>query len=155
MIEPGTIIVDTREQNPYSFERMKAATLHTGDYSIEGLEEEVCIERKTLSDAYGTIGQGRERFERELERMAAMRYAAIIIEAGMIQFLREPPQYSRLSPKTAIGSLLSWSVKFGVHIFFCGDRNHGEAATAKLLEKYHKYAMQRAEKLKNGSHDHD
>src|SRR5208283_32501 len=74
------IVVDSREQLPYRFDGLtnpkngKAiivptliAGLPTGDYSIAGLESEICCERKELSDAFGTFGQGRNRFTRELE----------------------------------------------------------------------------------------
>jgi hypothetical protein len=42
------IIRDTREQNGYAFgflppDRVKVATLPTGDYSIEGLEDQVIL----------------------------------------------------------------------------------------------------------------
>ena len=58
---PMVIIRDTREQNGYTFgflpqDQVKVATLPTGDYSIEGLEDQVTIERKSLADAFGTIG---------------------------------------------------------------------------------------------------
>ena len=135
------IVVDTREQAPYSFPSMVVATLKSGDYSVQGFESEVCVERKSHADAYGTIGNGRERFRRELERMAAMEYAAIVIESSLKDFL-SPPPYSALNPKSAIGSLLSWSVKYGVHVFFAGDRAHGQAVTAKLLEKFHQYKVE-------------
>ena len=136
--EPVTIICDTREQAPYAFEHMEIGTLHIGDYSVKGFENEVAIERKTKSDAYGTIGQGRDRFIRELERMAKMRYAAIVVETSLPDFLI-PPDHSSLNPKSAIGSLLSWSVKYNLPIFFCGDRNHAQAVTLKLLQFFHKY----------------
>ena len=44
------IIQDTREQSPFDFSfydcDVSIATLKTGDYTIEGYEEIVCIERK-------------------------------------------------------------------------------------------------------------
>ena len=43
------IIVDTREQKPWDFNdnfNTTKAKLDTGDYSIEGLEHILCIERK-------------------------------------------------------------------------------------------------------------
>ena len=42
------IIVDTREQQPWDFEfhETAKAKLDTGDYSVEGLENILCIERK-------------------------------------------------------------------------------------------------------------
>jgi DNA excision repair protein ERCC-4 len=142
MIGRHTIVIDTREQTPYSFDWSITGTLKTGDYSLLGCEEEICIERKSASDAYGTIGAGRDRFRRELERMAQMRYAAIVVEATLYDFVHAPPQYSALNPKAAIGSLLAWSVKYGVHVFFAGDRAHGQAVTGKLLSKFWQYKQE-------------
>ena len=51
-----TIIVDTRENLPYLFHGytcgMKRSGLKTGDYSIEGYESAICIERKSKEDLY-------------------------------------------------------------------------------------------------------
>jgi len=58
------IIVDTREQSPYSFATITPppetirATLKTGDYSLAGYENKITIERKSLIDAFGTFGEG-------------------------------------------------------------------------------------------------
>ena len=136
------IVIDSREQIPYEFSGVECIVkgLSSGDYSIENLEDEVAVERKNLSDAYGSIGVGRERFERELARLSEMTYAAIVIESSLKDFL-VAPAYSDLNPKAAIGSLLAWSVKFRLPIFFCGDRAHAQATTLKLLEKYAKYKM--------------
>ena len=43
-----TIIIDTREQQPWTFEHYTTANrkLDTGDYSVEGLENLLAIERK-------------------------------------------------------------------------------------------------------------
>ena len=42
------IIIDTREQKPWEFPGHTTAVqkLDTGDYSVEGLEDILCIERK-------------------------------------------------------------------------------------------------------------
>jgi len=139
-LEKIVIAIDSREQNPYSFANCASVVkgLKSGDYSINGFEDEIAIERKSLIDAYGTIGQGRARFECELSRLADMEYAAIVIESSLTSFLIGP-KYSELNPKAAIGSLLAWSVKFRLPIFFCDDRTHAQAVTAKLLEKFWKY----------------
>ena len=86
------IIVDTREQKPYRFDQFEVTVkaLATGDYSLAGLENQVAIERKTKNDAYSSIGRARARFERELERLARLRYAAIVIEASLTDFLQAP-----------------------------------------------------------------
>lgn len=137
--EPGPVVViDTREQIPYAFARSVVGTLATGDYSLVGLEDRVTVERKTKIDAYGTIGRGRERFTRELARMAMFEYAAIVIECSLAEMLVQPSR-SRLSPRAAVRSLVSWSVRYRVHVFFADDRAHGEALTAVILEKFWKH----------------
>ena len=49
--------------------------LATGDYSIEGLENDITIERKSMSDAFGTFGGGRDRWLREMSRMKTFQSA--------------------------------------------------------------------------------
>lgn len=53
----ATVIVDTREQNPFAlsrfsrwFQRIEYRALPLGDYSIAGMEEACVVERKDLSD---------------------------------------------------------------------------------------------------------
>jgi len=133
-----TVVVDTREQKPYWFPRAEVKTLATGDYSILGFEDRISIERKTKSDAYSSLGQGRPRFEREIQRLAEFDYGAIVVETSLPGFLTAPA-FSRMKPKSAVNSIISWSVKYGIHLFFAGDRRHGNALTLKLLEKYWLY----------------
>lgn len=132
------VAIDTRERKPYRFPRSEVKTLPTGDYSIVGLEEQIAIERKTKSDAYSSLGQGRARFERELERLARFDYAAVVIETSLPDFLRAPA-FSRMNPRAATNSIIAWSVKYRVCVFFAGDRRHGNALTQRLLEKYWRY----------------
>ncbi len=133
-----TIVIDNREQLPYEFPGSVTKALPTGDYSIEGLEDQVTIERKSKADAYSSLGHGRARFRRELERLALFDYAAIVVEDTVPGFLRRPP-HSKMNPRSAMCSLLAWSVRYRVPVFFTGDRLHGQALTQKLLEMYFKY----------------
>src|SRR5260370_30850848 len=76
------IVVDTREQEPLSFHRLKAVcgTLISGDYSVAGLEELFAVERKTVSDLVGCcMGENRERFERELHRLRGFRFKRLLV----------------------------------------------------------------------------
>jgi ERCC4-type nuclease len=134
------ILVDTREQMPLCFGALptRAATLRTGDYSVEGCADTVAIERKSLPDLFSCIGQQRDRFERELERLAALRYGAIVVEATMADVLRGCPS-SRIHPASAFGSLMSWSVQGRLPIFFCGNRELAARTVTKLLEKCAKH----------------
>ncbi len=132
------VIIDSREQLPYEFENSEVGTLNTGDYSVKGLEPHVCVERKTKSDAYASVGRGRDRFEREFERMAKMSFSAVVIESSLTDFLIPPP-HSRMNPRAAISTLLGWSVRFFIPVFFADNRQMAQATTYQLLEKYYRY----------------
>jgi ERCC4-type nuclease len=76
-------VIDTREQCPLDLSPLRsvAGTLTTGDYSVQGLETVVAVERKSLGDLLGCIGQYRERFDREVQRLLAYSCRAIVVEA--------------------------------------------------------------------------
>ena len=130
------IVIDSREQLPYAFERSVVRALKAGDYSVLGMETRIAVERKSKADAYGTIGKGRRRFVRELERMGTYEYAAIVIECTLSSFLR-PPNRSSLNPRSAINSLIAWSIRYGVHLFFADSRELARGLTYRILEKFH------------------
>jgi DNA excision repair protein ERCC-4 len=133
-----TIVVDTREQRPYRFAGAVRKALRSGDYSVLGGEARVAVERKEKTDAYSSLGRGRKRFERELARLAEFEYAAVVIEAGLTEFL-DPPAFSRMHPHAAVNTLVSWSVKYGVHVFFADSRRLARALTYRILEKFWKH----------------
>jgi ERCC4-type nuclease len=138
------ILRDTREQRGWDFASVapppivEVATLKTGDYSLKGYENQICIERKSLIDAYGTFGQGRTRFQRELERMVTYQFAAVVIEADWHSIVKRPPSRSRLNPKTVVASIAAWSQRFGVHFWTCPNREFAERWTYRLLERFWK-----------------
>jgi ERCC4-type nuclease len=151
-ISPFTILIDTREQAPYSFRGfladanrdnaplvvpVKTATLQTGDYSIDTMKDQVAVERKSLSDLYGTIGQGRERFERELVRLDDMEFAAVVIEAGWSAIIGHPPTHSELRPKTVYRSIIAWQQRYPrVHWWACDTRTFAERTTLRILQRF-------------------
>jgi DNA excision repair protein ERCC-4 len=85
MEERLKVIIDTREQQPWSFDPAvvdaEIGTLKTGDYSLEG-DNQFGIERKSLDDFLGTVSVGWGRFVRELNRMDEAQWVAktIIVE---------------------------------------------------------------------------
>ena len=135
-----TFVVDTREQLPYKLaEEQVTGTLPTGDYSVLGSELLVAVERKSKADAYRSVGSDRARFLREVVRMTHLHYAAIVVECSMRSFLEEPPAESGMDPQKALKTLLSWSVRFGVHVFFAGPRPYARSLTRYLLERWVAY----------------
>jgi DNA excision repair protein ERCC-4 len=135
------IAIDTREQRPYRFSKSVVETLETGDYSVAGLEDRVAVERKRPQELFLCAGRDRERFVRELERLARFDYAALVIE-GSLKTLLEPSAFSRVSPKAVLNSLVSWSIRYGVHIFFADSRRLSRALTYRILEKYSRYRQE-------------
>ncbi len=131
--EDVTAIIDTREQTPWTLAPLKTerGTLTTGDYSIKGLEREIAIERKSLGDLLGCIGQSRQRFEQEIERLQAYPVRAVIVECSWREFesgLWKP----RVTPASAMGSVLGWMAK-GIPFIFAGDPNAASTAAARIL----------------------
>lgn len=145
MIKPEEIVavIDTREQLPYDLAPLRAVrkTLHTGDYSLLGYEDEICIERKSFDDYIGVIGQSRERWERQIERMLEFRVKAIIVEATW-KDLENGSHRSKVHPNAIMGSTLGWISK-GIPILPAGDRASAQKATTRLL-----YVIARREKAR-------
>ena len=141
------IRVDSREQLPYVFgSPSEVGGLPVGDYSIVGLENQISIERKTIDDLIGCLTTGRERFERELHRGRALDYFCLIVEASLSD-LANGRYRSRMNPKSATQSLLAFSVRYRLPIFFCESREYGQRVTESLLLKYAREIEKRFEIL--------
>lgn len=138
------IAIDTREQLRYMFDGYESfrTTLATGDYSLEGYENRLAVERKNHSDAWGCLTEGRKRFERCLERLSTLDRAAIVIESSMAEFCVAPPQIKRVNAATAMGSYISWSTKYRIPVFFAENRQWGERVTLRILAAYYKHCAQ-------------
>jgi len=133
------LVVDTREQKPLWKRGVKVHKLNAGDYSIEGYEDKIAIERKSLSDAYSTALSGHQRFKKELERAKDLDYFAIVIEGNFKQFIHKGfkgASFTRVSGFQICKIYFSWSIKHNIPIFFCDDRNHSKIAIKYLLEAY-------------------
>lgn len=158
MLEPLTvpfrIVIDTREQFPYSFTGIEGdakekrrplviptvvATLQSGDYAIDGFATEIAVERKSKIDLFGTLGNGRDRFVRELERLQEMTYAAVMVEADWEAVMKVPPLHSNLNPKTVYRSVIAWQQRFPrIHWWFVPDRRFAEITTFRILQRFFK-----------------
>lgn len=120
------VIVDTREQRPFPLDptrfALSRATLRTGDYSIGGLEDQFAIERKSLGDWVGTVIGDWIRFRKELYRLAAFDFAAIIVEADVEDVLAKRYE-SDANPMSVIGRAHECYLDHGVPVFFYGKKS--------------------------------
>lgn len=149
---PFGIVIDQREKRPYAFADIHADAKHSyavvdvscrsahlpsGDYAIDGMVDRCAVERKSLDDLYSTLGQHRDRFVRELERLAAMEVAWVVVEAELGEILGSPPLRSELNPKTVVRSMQAWMVRYPrVHWVCCPGRDFAEVMTFRLLERF-------------------
>lgn len=154
-VAPFTVVIDTREQLPWDFAGIPAdahqggdpagcvvvpvvvGTLGAGDYSVQGWESRVAVERKSAADLVGTIGQGRDRFERELERLAVMDFATVVVEAELSELKLNPPPHSQLQFKTITRSVQAWQQRYPrVHWMFLPGRRAAMLWGYRVLERW-------------------
>lgn len=150
---PFTIAVDGRDKARYAFtglhgdardhQRPLLVTtqwqhLTTGDYSIQGLEDRVAVERKSLADLYGSLGAQRLRFESEHWRLSELQAAIVVIEASWHEILHAPPSHSKPSPKTVWRTAIAWQLCYGVPGVPADTRGLAEIYTFRFLEKFWK-----------------
>ena len=126
-------VVDTREQLPLDLAPLQVVegTLTTGDYSLRGLEHLVAVERKSLPDLLGCIGQERERFEREVQRLLAYPTRALVVEATWAD-IEAGEWRSRVTSKAVIGSLLGW-IGAGLPVIMAGDHARAGRYVSRFL----------------------
>lgn len=140
----ATIVIDTREQEPYSFDpRLTGAVrraLPAGDYSVEGLEDRVAVERKTLDDFVSTVIHSRARFRKELRKLAGYPAACVVVEAGVLDVLLHRYR-GDAHPNAVLGNALSVILDYRVPVFFCGNRQ----AACQFVQAYLLAALARWE----------
>jgi ERCC4-type nuclease len=140
--EPGVVIVvDTREQEPYSFDPAHVTcvrrALPVGDYSLQGYESAIAIERKSLEDFVASTITARARFRRELRGLSEYDLGCVVVEASLDDVLAHRYR-SGAHPSAVLGATLSIIVDHGVPVFFCGDRQIACRFVEGLLRRYHR-----------------
>jgi hypothetical protein len=88
-IPKPVVLVDTREQLPWRLVENhpnwigaeKRVALKAGDYSIEGMQDLLALERKSMPDAIRSVTADRARFIASCARLGQLRWKAIVIEA--------------------------------------------------------------------------
>lgn len=161
------ILIDTREQKPWKFAQIRADASDVarkkykkgdcytvdcerrslgnshGDYTVEGFESEIAIERKSLSDFQSTMlawSNRREAFDRELAWLNSIECAVVIVEATMSKAMSAKQRGKRTveqNAKLIHRRLLSCKIKYPrVSFLFCGSRKMAEVTAFRLLQMY-------------------
>ncbi len=128
------IVVDTREQRPYSFPGSVRKALPAGDYSIEGRESSFAIERKSLEDWVSTVLRSRKRFARELAKLKEYDFAAVVIE-GSLSDICGGRYRSEIAPAALLGITVGIMHSYHpVHVIFADDRPRAYAVISQMLK---------------------
>jgi len=146
-INDFTIIIDTREQQPWAFDNYAVANkkLDTGDYSIEGLEHILCIERKkSASEFANNIVES--RFKDVIMRMAALKYSFLLLEFDLEDLLIYPigstvPKKMwdkiKITPAFLLKNILELQLNHNIIVYFCGNSTNAEKMAEYILKKVH------------------
>ena len=141
----ATILVDTREQNPFNFSRFKGwfagierKALALGDYSVAGLEDVCAVERKSLSDLVHSCTVERTAFISRLRLMARYPHRLLVITSTLSQ-VKSPYAHASVDPNKMTQFLVATLAGLQVP-FVCSETHElGEELVGSYLYQVHLY----------------
>lgn len=145
------VIVDTREKEPLPIyenhpnwiDSERRANIKTGDYTVEGMEDILCLERKSLSDLVACTVTNRQRFIDSCHRLALFQWKAILIEATLEDIKGGFDQFdipSAVHPNTVCGTLDAIEAKLGIPIIYTSTiRDLATERAASWISKHFTY----------------
>lgn len=127
------LVVDSREQDPLDFKadgkvvsEVTYDGLPFGDYWTfyeSGEPMPIAWERKNISDLFGTLTSGMERFKREIARATENKFKLVIVIEGSISEVIAGTKYSSVAGSTILKTLNTLWVKYDVEHRFCNNRS--------------------------------
>jgi len=142
------VIKDTREQEGYYFGKFNTCAgmvehkLDTGDYSIQGMEDKICVERKGCVEELAiNLGSKKHAFLNEIKRMEPFPHKFLVLEFSLGDLLEFPdktriPIKSKSSVKITGRYMLKCLIEFelynDVHVLFCGDKRTAFLAVSSI-----------------------
>lgn len=143
------VLVDSREQMPFDFTRFpnwiggeRRQALKVGDYSVEGMEEVLILERKSLTDLITTLMQYRPRFFQGCEKMTQYRWRALLVEATYedIKSVYGEELNTKAHPNAVSGTLDAIEARFGIPVIYTSRyRPLAAEKAASWLSKHFTY----------------
>jgi hypothetical protein len=148
---PFTIVIDHNETFPFAFDSIRDRDDNPvsvpivrrqlwrdglGDYTIDGMEADIQIERKA-DDLASSLSERRDAFEAEVARLNDMcEFAAIVCEHSWSDILADSHDHGARA-KSISRTYFAWVIRYpGVHWIMCAGRYHAEQTTFRLLERF-------------------
>ncbi|MCL6546375.1 MAG: hypothetical protein K6T61_14205 [Bryobacteraceae bacterium] len=150
-IPKPVVLVDSREREPLPlFENHpnwiggeRRVALKTGDYTVEGMESLLALERKSLADLVACTVTHRKRFLAACSRLARLRWKAILVEATFedIKGGFEPFGIpTEVHPNAVCGTFDAIEAKFGIPIIYSSSiQDLATERAASWLSKHFTY----------------
>ena len=130
------IIVDSREQKPFHFEghTLIESKLEYGDYSLHP-NNKLAVERKSLSDLYGTLSGGLERFEREIQKAKKLEgYIVVVVEATLNNMMYQKQKFGKASGEFIAHNMRKLLRQYdNLQFVFCDGREEAKNKTLHIL----------------------
>jgi len=145
---PFVIKIDTREKCPLVFPpedyfTTEVDTIHTGDYTIAGMEDKICVERKaSVSELAQNIIQ--KRFINEIERMGPFKHKCLLLEFDGDDIMKYPVGSDipkrlwsriRIDHGLILSKLSEFQIVHNIHVLFAGDPENAAILTLRLFKK--------------------
>jgi len=145
------VLRDTREKDgkgwKFNASQFCSGTLEsglkTGDYTLLGYEDVICLERKgSIIEWANNMMQ--ERFFRELERMEKIRYPFILLEFSLKDIVDYPycegvpfsvRKKIKVSGAFLLRKLCEIQLKYKVKIILCGDKESAKSIALSLFKR--------------------
>jgi ERCC4-type nuclease len=128
-------LADTREQAVPPFPsgvEVRRATLAEADYTTPALVDLARIERKSPGDLASTLSHGRERFDREVQRLRPYRWKCVVVEGDLSEVYRT----TRMHPHSILGSIASLFARWDVPVLFAANPAGAGRLIAGLLRRW-------------------
>lgn len=146
-IPKPVVLIDTREQTPFDFRgfpnwiaEQRRQKLNVGDYSVQGMEALLVIERKSLSDLIITLMQQRDRFFNLCEKMTQYRWRALFVEATYEDIKSPYDEHTDAHPNAVSGTLDAVEARFGIPVIYTSRyKELAEEKAASWLSKHFTY----------------
>ena len=155
-----TVIKDTREQEGYYFSKFNTCAgmveqkLDTGDYSIQGLEDKICIERKGCVEELAiNLGSKKHAFLNEIDRMETFPHKFLILEFSAEDLVKFPKDTRipvknkaalKITGKYMLKCLIEFELYHDVHVLFCGDKHTAFLVVSSIFKRINeKYTIGR------------
>lgn len=148
------IICDTREKKDYftfaTYDDVEVISykLKTGDYSIEGYENKITIDRKrTSGEFYINLGSSSKRVKKEMDRMVEFDHAYFVMsfpESDLLTFPKNSGipykrwKYLKMGAPALRKTFYEIREQYpSIEFIFCDDNYEAEKTTYNLLKEYY------------------